>query len=253
MKFSQFIDVLLHHLMICIMIGEACFIPLLTYVALRGVFPSPNAFFFNIFWSDNSWKNYIIHVTGHWIFQKQIISNFINTHEHQGHLTCRFALLLPGLLLLHPFLDPLNFESILHQIEVISLLLWIEDIDILLYNFTIFIKIVEANIFESSLVINVDIYFLLLIKIFDVWCVSFFYTYFLCALLNLVHKFLDHFIFLRFTLLTTPHVFEDLRDIYFFHYFIDFIIEAQPLLVNIIPLFHKIFQSLIVEIVILQF
>lgn len=72
---------------------------------------------------QNSREHNIVHISGHWIFDQQIVRNLVNSHEHECQLASRSILRFFGELVFCTGPLPLN-SQILHRFFVINLLIF---------------------------------------------------------------------------------------------------------------------------------
>ena len=68
------------------MISDIDLVPLLADPALRSIWPI--LALLDVIMTKDSSENDFIHVASHWVLDEEIIGHLVDTHEHEGQLTC---------------------------------------------------------------------------------------------------------------------------------------------------------------------
>lgn len=117
-------------------------VPTLTDPALGCIFPI--TVLLDLVVTDDSGENDFLHVASHGVLHKQLVSNLVDTHKHEGHLSCCTVVLT-----LEDFLfsgDPLSFdfELFLHLVRILLLLL-LEFLDLCLLVLIIQLEVLQIR------------------------------------------------------------------------------------------------------------
>ena len=167
MEVIQFLDTLFHNLLVFLSVDNLSLVPLLAHEALGAIFPNVSVLYFIS--SQDSCEYDVIHIACHWILEQEIISNLVDSHEHESHFSSRPGSLHLVSIVDNSFLDPVNLECVLHDPQVIvSLFISLLQVTgLFLRGIAVLVHVVKTHVFEVRQGLScVQIYvFLLLVEI----------------------------------------------------------------------------------------
>ena len=120
MQICNLTNFLVENFFVAFVMSENHFVVLLTYPALHCIHPVCTLF--NLVVAQDTGEDDLVHVACHWILNKEIVGDLINSHEHECKLASWSIFLL-----LHHFnlcFDPLTLNTeLFHLLKDIFLLL----------------------------------------------------------------------------------------------------------------------------------
>lgn len=250
MKLTQLLNILSHTFLILIIILNLKFIPFFTNIALGAVFPLH--VILNVFVTDVPRQNNFVHITGHGILKKLFICLLIDSHKHEGHLSCS---LRPILFTFFNFF--LLFKSfILENILLVSQIYSIVETCSNIFRYVLRVQIILVwqkllEVLNSAVRFEVNLltfnFFFLLLGLYFFHLLDF-----LHSLLNLLDEFLEDRALFDSSFAAFLHFSEYFSYVNLLNYSVNLFINTKFLLVNIIPLFDKLLEVSVVEVMVFE-
>ena len=213
--------------------------------------------FVDIVVSQDSAEDDLIHVASHRILEQQVVGDFVDSHEHKSHLTCRLGSLLLIGISLDLLLDSLNLEGILHHVELLFLFLIVSFFQVSRLLLWAILELVQVDnvleVGEGLGVVKVYIakgllhllqLFLLVIELLVLNLLS--------TGLNLLNEVLKHVRGLCTSLVSFSELPEDLGQIELLQDDVDLLVNAKTLLIDELPLLDELSHLMVIKVVVFE-